>query len=111
MIARTGYIVSIISYVIFLTLDWLRPGFVANVFSPHLFLLAAIIFGVLWARQPRVDSPISFLHFSLFLLPLSFFLAIFSWSEGRALGDWRILVSLLAFGMPWLIVKQLLNTK
>lgn len=109
MIARTGYMVSSVSYVVFLTLDWLRPGFVVNVFSPHLFLLAAMVFGFFWARKSRVDSQISFLHLSLFLLPLSFLFAIFTWSEGRAFGDWRILVSLIAFGMPWLIVKQLLT--
>ena len=109
MIARTGYSVSLISYVFFLALDWLRPGFVANVFSPHLFLLAAIVFGILWARHisPRPSSLFPPFFLFLFILPFSLLLAIFAWSEGRSFGDWRILVALTAFLVPWIMTHSL----
>lgn len=105
MITRTGYIVSAISYAIFLTLDWLRPGFVSNFFSPHLFLLSAIIFGILWARRSYTSAITPFA-----LLPTvftAFLLAIFTWTEGRPFGDLRLLVTLTAFVVPFLIVHSL----
>lgn len=109
MIARTGYIVSFVSYVVFLTLDWVRPGFVANVFSPHLFLLSAMVFGILWARHisPRPSSLFPPFFFFIFLLPFSFLLAVFAWVEGRPFGDWRILVTLVAFAVPWIVTHSL----
>ncbi|MEK9130714.1 MAG: hypothetical protein AAB429_01210 [Patescibacteria group bacterium] len=114
MITRTAYIVSAVSYVIFLALDWLRPGFVSNFFSPHIFLLAAIISGILWARRPHTPNTITNFHtpihnfqslFPIFLLGL--LLAIFAWTEGRPFGDLRVLVTLVAFVVPFLVVSSL----
>ena len=41
-IIKTGFLTSVISYFAFVFFDFLRPGFVSNVFSVHLFLLSAI---------------------------------------------------------------------
>ena len=54
MITRTGYIVSCISYVVFMALDWLRPD-LFQFSPPHLFLLSAIIFGILWAHRSNLN--------------------------------------------------------
>ena len=109
MITRTGYIVSCISYVVFMALDWLRPGFVSNFLSPHLFLLSAIIFGILWAHRSNLQSPNSITNFqSLFhIFLLGFLFAIFAWTEGRPFGDLRVLVTLVAFVVPFLVVSSL----
>lgn len=103
-IAKTGYLVSCFSYIFFLMLDWMRPGFVANFMSVHIFLLAAIIFGIFWGRE-SVSGRSQFPHFliSLFQFLLSILLAIFAWSEGRAFEDARILVALAAFAVPWIV--------
>lgn len=103
-IPRLGYLVSAISYLIFLTLDWLRPGFVSNFLSPHLFLLAAIIFGIFyWRQSPKKIS------FNFLLFPLSFLLALFTWKEGRAFEDYRLLVTLIAFVVPWMVGRSMAN--
>ena len=114
MIFRTAYLVSCASSLIFLTLDWLRPGFVSNFLSPHLFLLSAIIFGVLSCRQSSrpvslPSSPrrgwgwCSAVAPILVCLTIGLLLALFTWVEGRALGDMRILVTIVAFLIPWLV--------
>ncbi len=101
---KLGYLVASISYVIFLTLDWLRPGFVSNVFSPHLFLFAAIVFGVLWARQQSLSNR-GFVW--PFAIVAGLLLTLFTWTEGRELGDMRILVTFVAFLLPWIMIKLL----
>lgn len=109
MITRTAYIVSCISYVVFMTLDWLRPGFVSNFFSPHLFLLAALIFGILWSRRSSFQSQFSLpvRQAGITIFPIAILLAIFAWTEGRPFGDLRVLVTLVAFVVPFLVVHSL----
>ena len=106
MIARTGYVVSVGSYLFFLTLDWLRPGFVSDYLSAHLFLGAAFIFGILWARKATTPGGGRLLTVC-FLLPLGLLLAVFAWKEGRPFGDLRLLVSLIAFVVPFLTYARL----
>jgi hypothetical protein len=55
-VLKTAYLTSLASEVGFLFLEWLRPGFVTHVFSPHLFLAAALVFGVLWGWKEGVTS-------------------------------------------------------
>ncbi len=101
-LARLGYCVSFFSYLFFLMLEYLRPGFVSNYLSVHLFLIPAIIFGILWARK----SP-SY-PFSSFLFPLSISIlfSVFTWREGRAFEDYRVLMTLVAFFLPMLVWRQ-----
>ncbi len=58
-IAETGFFTSLLSYVLFWTLDVLRPGFVARFFSVHVFLVGLIVFGVWWGAvvEEYTDRP------------------------------------------------------
>jgi len=110
-IAKTGFLVSLSSYVLFFALDWLRPGFVSDFLSVHLFLLAAIIFGVWWAvEEPSVikhSSIVGKIFGILALVFLSVIVGWFAWREGRPFADFRPLVALIGLGLPSLIVYSL----
>lgn len=103
---KTGFYVSILSYAFFAFADYLRPGFVSNIFSVHLFLLAGLVFGILWMVvdeedvQQSSDAMLFILKNFVHLL-LGATLAFILWKEGGAFGDFRILISLLGFLLPW----------
>ena len=110
-LARTAYLVSCVSYLVFLFLEWLRPGFVSYVFSPHLFLAAAIVFGVLWGWKGdggwKLEAGI---RGKVVALIVGLLLAWVVWTMGRSLEEFRILVTLAAFLTPFTIYR-LLSTK
>ena len=64
VIARTGFYVSVVSYLVFLLADLIKPGFVSNYMSVHWFLFAAIVFAVWWSYSqhagPKSDRPAIF---------------------------------------------------
>lgn len=101
---RTGYLVSFASFIVFFVLEWLRPGFVTHVFSVHWFLFSAVVFGVLWMRSlsstpvTRFQAP-AILGVSL----LSILFAVFAWVNGQPFEDLRLLVTLAAFMVPWVV--------
>lgn len=108
MIWRFGFFVSVVWYLLFLFFEWLRPGFVSFVFSPHLFLLAAIIFGWGWSRTAsRAGFHLLITSRSpktaLTCLVLGLTLAAVFWVEGRSLQEFRPLVVLIAFFTPRLV--------
>lgn len=113
-IAKTGFVTSLVSYIAFLALEWMRPGFVSNFLSPHLFLLAGLIFGVWWVmeeqKRPTSPTPMGRITGIIGLVALSFLLAWFAWHEGRPFGDFRVIVALIALGLPSLIVYSLKNS-
>ena len=100
-VLKTAYFTSAVSYLFFLLLEWLRPGFVSYVFSPHLFLAAAILFGVLWGRREQEErgAPMG-ARAKLFFIFLGLLLAWIVWQEGRALEEFRVLVTLIALLTP-----------
>lgn len=102
---RLGYFVSFFSYLFFLTLEYLRPGFVMNYLSVHLLLLPLIAFGVMWYRQKAADDT----RFVFFVLTFSCSLlfSLFTWREGRAFEDYRPLMTVAAFSIPWLVRARL----
>jgi len=108
-IAKTGFLVSLTSYVCFWLLDALRPGFVARYVSVHVFLLSSLLFGVWWVRlaETPIDHPR--LHVVLALL-LGILCLILVWRLGGGFGSLRILVSLLSFFIP-LVVLRLVKYK
>ena len=108
-IPALGYFVSVFSYLFFLLLEWMRPGFVSNFFSVHLFILAAIIFATWWSvkEKSNVSGSVLSIIYHLALILLSFLLFFFAWQEGRAFGDFRLLVAIVAFMVPWSVWRKL----
>lgn len=101
-IARTGFVVSLLSFGLFAMADYARPGFVSYVFSVYWFLFAALVFGVWWALL-EYESETS----KLFAWPVKIaigvtLLALF-WKEGGAFGDFRALFALVGLILPWVV--------
>lgn len=89
----------------FLLLEWLRPGFVTDVFSPHVFLAAALVFGVLWGWNWDWGLGLEVgIREKAVALVLGTMLARVVWTEGRALEEFRILTVIAAFFVPFFLL-------
>ncbi len=101
-LARTGFLASLISYVFFWFTDFLIPGFVSRYFSVHLFLLTALVCGLLWSHviQTYTQHPQlrRFIVFSLGLL-----LALLTWKLTPGLGFERFFLVMVVFFTPSLL--------
>ncbi len=105
LLAQTGFVVSVLSLVVFWLSDIVRPGFVSRYFSPHVFAVIAIVFAVIYLRartQKEKKRP------WVRVLLVSFFSVLFlliTWVCGEGFEAFRVLFSILAFFTPWLMVK------
>lgn len=97
------------SWIGFLLLEFLRPGFVTAVFSVHWFLLAAFICaGVsLFDTSPFAGPPTGqeWRKGGVFSVVIGAILSILVWRIGAAFGDMRIFFALLAFVLPFLLTR------
>ncbi len=103
-IAKTGFLVSLTSYLSFWLLDALRPGFVARYFSVHLFLLSTLLFAIWWVKTdaPFLDHP---RFHVLVALCLGILLSVLVWNSGEGFGGLRILVTMVSFVIPLLVLR------
>lgn len=106
-IAKTGFLVSLTSYVCFWFLDVVRPGFVSRYVSVHIFLIFAIVFGVWWATV--VKEYIDRIRLQrLLLIVFGIAIALFIWNTGVVFGGWRIPLGLFGLFVPvltWRLIK------
>ncbi len=100
-IVKTGFYVSLTSYVIFWLLDAMRPGFVSRSFSVHLFLLAAIMFGVWWGIVVKEYMDRPWVQMCVTGI-LGIVLAVIVWIFGEQFGLLRLLITLLSLFIPML---------
>jgi hypothetical protein len=98
-ILRTGFLVSIISYLIFWLADVVQPGFVSRYFSVHLFLLASTVFGVLWSMVLREYEQRPLMH-SVVALTFGVFLCVLTWSLAQDLDVYLVPLVVIAFLTP-----------
>jgi len=101
-ITRTGFLVAVTSYILFWLLDALQPGFVSRYFSVHIFLLAAIVFGVWWAAVVDQYTQRPWLE-SLVALSLGIILAVITWNTSDGLDGYRLLLALMGLFTPSII--------
>ncbi len=101
-IARTGFLVSVGSYVLFWVFDLIEPGFVSRYFSVHIFLLSSIIFGLIWGvavdeytSRPWIESFVAFV--------LGVLLAVITWSVSDGLEGYRLVLVPIALITPSVI--------
>ena len=103
-LAKTGFLVSVISYGSFWLLDAIRPGIVARYFSVHIFLLCALIFGAWWVRADESFEDLPRLHV-LVATGLGIMFAIFVWIAGEGFESLRILATLVSSMIPLLVLR------
>lgn len=101
-ITRTGFLVSLVSYVVFWLADAVVPGFVSRYFSVHIFLLASVVFGILWASvlEEYASRPILQVAVALFC---GLLLAVLTWSLAQDLGVYRVPLALLSAFVPTIL--------
>ena len=105
-IARTGFLVSLVSYLAFWLTDLLQPGFVSRYFSVHIFLLVAVIFGVLWSYFMEEYTERIWIH-GLVMLAFGVFLSVLTWSLTKDLDVYRVLLVMLSFVSPFILYRLL----
>lgn len=98
-IAKTGYLTSVVSYGAFWLMDAARPGFVARFFSVHIFLLSAILFGVVWAKTAKATERSGWIWWAV-AIPVGLGAAVLTWNLGEGLAEFRVLVTALASIIP-----------
>ena len=101
-ITRTGFLVSLVSYVIFWLADVAQPGFISRYFSVHVFLLASVVFGLLWASvlEEYASRPMFQVVVALFC---GLALAVLTWGLAQDLGVYRVPLSLVSFFTPTIL--------
>lgn len=101
-IARTGFLVSLASYVIFWLADVVQPGFVSRYFSVHVFLLGSVVFGLLWASvlEEYASRPIFQVAVALFC---GLVLAVLTWSLAQDLDVYRVPLALVSLFTPTIL--------
>ena len=105
LLARTGFVMSVLSLIVFWLSDIVRPGFVSRYFSPHVFAVLAVLFAVWWLRTRTRKSKKRPWMRAVVLTFFSLLFLLICWVCGEGFGAFRILFSILAFFTPWLIVK------
>lgn len=103
-ISRTGFLVSLISYLVFWMVDLLVPGFVSRYFSVHLFLLCAIVCGIVWSITLKEYEERAWLHQALAFL-FGMLACVIVWKSGEDLGGYRFLVTAIALVIPSVILR------
>lgn len=105
-LARTIFLTSISSFLVFLIADLLRPGFVSNYFSVHWILLVVVGSGLWWALGERhgENRPV-FQILVAFCLGMA--LATVAWRIGEGFGEYVFLVVVVAFLTPQFILQLL----
>lgn len=110
IIARTGFYTSLATYVLLLASDALRPGFVARYFSPHIFLLGAVIFGIWWMyKLEKYKDRKSFQMLGATLFALLF--SVVTWTLGEGFEEYRILMVLIVFISPFSVLSLIRVTR
>ncbi len=101
-ILRTGFLVSLTSYVVFWLADVVQPGLVSRYFSVHIFLLAAVVFGVLWSMVLEEYEQRPLVHV---LLSVTFgvLLAVLTWGFADDMDVYRVPFALLTAATPTIL--------
>ncbi|MDG1950014.1 MAG: hypothetical protein P8J32_04360 [bacterium] len=105
-IAKTGFMVSVISYLTFWGADLVQPGFVSRYFSVHIFLLSGIVFGLIWGRFIEEYQDRALIQLAI-AAAFGVLLAMLTWHASGDLGTYRVLVALIGLCAPVLIFRLL----
>ncbi len=96
-ISAWGYRVSLLTYLVLLGLDTLRPGFVSSAFSVHLLVIPLMIFAWAWSRESS-HSDVLFDRVTAVAFGLA--AGYMVWIKGEAFGDMRLLLAVGVLLLP-----------
>jgi len=101
-ITRTGFLVSLTSYIVFWLADVVQPGFVSRYFSVHIFLLATVVFGVLWSVVLEEYEQRPLVHVAA-AITFGVVLAVLTWGLADDLDVYRVPLVLLTAVSPTIL--------
>lgn len=105
-IAKTGFLVSLASYILFWLMDLVQPGFVSRYFSVHIFLLTGFVFGVWWSAL--IDEYVEHAWIQgLIALSSGLIVAVLIWGSTDGLEGYQLPITLMSFFVPWLMFRIL----
>ncbi len=105
-IARTLFLTSVVSFVVFLAADLLRPGFVSRYLSVHWFLGVAILAGLWWAREVKEPNAHAIVQGCVAsLCSIAGIAAV--WSLHQAFGEYVLVAMILAGLLPFILWRLL----
>jgi hypothetical protein len=107
---KIGFYTSLISYIVFLLAELVKPGFVTNYMSVHWFLLTTILFAVWWGSLVKAKRSNKHVSFAVSIF-LGLVLAVLVWQYGTDLAEFRILSSILALFLPPIVLGVLRSNK
>ena len=97
-----GFLVSLTSYIVFWLADVVQPGFVSRYFSVHIFLLATVVFGVLWSMVLEEYEQRLLIHV-VAAITLGVVLAVLTWDIAVDLEVYRVPLVLLTAVSPTIL--------
>jgi len=98
-VTQTGFYVSVVFYSLLLVCESVRPGFVARYFSPHLVLLACVLFGVWWVSVLEDFKDRRIVQYAVSVV-VGALLAVLTWNLGAGFAEYRLLVALISLFVP-----------
>ncbi len=101
-IARTGFLVSLVSYALFWLIDLAHPGFVARFFSVHIFLLTSLIFGIWYGSVVEEFSDHRLVQL-VFSIVSGLIVFVITWNSMSQFGLTRWFASLIGLLLPWIM--------
>lgn len=105
-IARTGFLVSLTSYIVFWLADAVQPGLVSRYFSVHVFLLSSVVFGVVWSRLVEQYTSRPLTHIAVAAV-CGVLLALMTWPFTQELALARVPLLLLALAAPVVVYESI----
>ncbi|MBI4257281.1 hypothetical protein HY626_04470 [Candidatus Uhrbacteria bacterium] len=109
-ITRTGFLVSLTSYIVFWLADVVQPGFVSRYFSVHIFLLATVVFGILWSMVLEEYEQRPLIHI-LLAITFGVVLAVLTWGLAADLGVYRVPLVLLTALTPMILYALMRDSR
>ena len=103
---RTAFFTSLLSLAIFALAEWMRPGFVSRSFSFNWLIVAMVVFGLWWMNEDPKPSSNRFFPW-IFALLFALLAVMLVWNLGAGFGSMRLLLSLIAALVPFVLVRLL----
>lgn len=103
---RTAFLTALLSYLGFLVIEYLEPGFMSNSFSVHVIGALAVVLGMLWYPSAEREQNVG----KLVPLVLGLAAALIVWNEGTMFGDFRALLTVGVLVLPLLSSRVLLRS-
>lgn len=103
---RTAFLTALLSYLGFLFVEYLEPGFVSNSFSVHIIGALAAVLGVAWYPTAEREKKVG----KIVPVVLGLIGALIVWNEGTMFGDFRALFAVGVLVLPLLSSRLLLRS-